>query len=243
MGSIDLNTSLGLGLLTVVFVVFIILFFFAGKKAKKALAEFAASRGLTVQPIDEGNELERQVTERLGIPGGGVYQDIVKLPLSYGQGWLFTRAPDNKGGSSGPETSGGAPHQYIVVFMDIPIKGRTFAAKAVPISGGLGRKVVEFVLAKAFGAAGIHYLDTTAEYPEFARVYNIFTEDESGAKSVVLSSGVISCLMTHPRKDPASLSFTPKGFGLDIDPLLKSRQDIDLFVQWADDLARVLARA
>ncbi len=104
----------------------------------------------------------------------------------------------------------------------------------------MGQQVAEFILARVFGAKGIRYLNTTADYPEFARVYNIFTEDEAGARSVVLSSGVISCLMTHPRKDPVNLSFTPKGFGLDIEPILKSRQDIELFVQWADDLARVL---
>jgi hypothetical protein len=236
----DPTTYIGLGLFVVIVVVFILIFFVAGKKAKKALAEFAASRGLTVQPLDEGNELERQVTERLGIPEGGVYQDIVKLVLDSGEGWLFTKAPDPKKGSSEPNTSAGSPHQYIVVFIDIPIEGRTFAAKAVPIPGGFGRQVVEFVLAKVFGAKGIHYMDTAADYPEFSRVYNIFTEDEKGARSVILSSGVTACLMNHPRKDPVNLSFTPKGFGLDIESMLKSRADIDLFVQWADDLARVL---
>lgn len=240
MESLDPTMYMGLGLFAAVVAFFVLIFFFAGKKAKKALAEFAASRGLVVQRIDEGNELERQVTERLGIPEGGVYQDIIKLTLSSGEGWLFTKAPDPKKGSSDPNTSSGSPHQYIVVFIDIPIKGRTFAAKAIPISGGLGLKVVEFVLAKVFGAKGIHYLDTAADYPEFARVYNVFTEDEKGARSVILSSGVIACLMNHPRKDPVNLSFTPKGFGLDIESMLKSRADIDLFVQWADDLARVL---
>ncbi len=241
MQSLDPTMLIGLGVFAVIVVVFVLLFF-AGTRAKKALAEFAASRGLTVLPKDEAGELERQVTERLGIPEGGVYKDIVELPLSSGRGWLFTKAPENKGSSSGPETSGGAPHQYIVVFIDIPIKGRTFAAKAVPISGGLGLKMVEFILGKVFGAKGIHYLDTTADCPEFARVYNVFTEDEKGARSVILSSGVITCLMNHPRKDPVNLSFTPKGFGLDIESMLKSRADIDLFVRWADDLARVLGR-
>jgi hypothetical protein len=239
MQSLDSSALIGLGVFAVIVVVFVLLFL-AGKKAKKALAEFAASHGLVVQPKDETGELEKNIVERLGIPPGGVYRDIVTLPLSSGQGWLFTRAPEPERNSSSPNTSAGSPHQYIVVFMDIPITGRTFAAKAIPISGGLGRQVVEFILAKAFGAKGIHYLDTTADYPEFAKVYNVFTEDEKGARSVILSSGVISCLMNHPRKDPVNLSFTPRGFGLDIESMLKSRQDIELFVQWADDLARVL---
>jgi hypothetical protein len=239
MQTFDPGMFIGLGVFAVIVVVFVLLFL-SGTKARKALAEFAASRGLLVQPKDEGGELGRRVVEELGIPEGGIYKDIVELPLSSGKGWLFTRAPENKSSSSGPETSGGSPHQYIVVFMDIPIKGRTFAAKAIPISGGLGQQVVEFLLAKVFGAKGIHYLNTTAEYPEFAKVYTIFTEDEDGATSVILSSGVISCLMTHPRKEPVNVSFTPKGFGLDIEPLLKSREDIELFVQWVDDLARVL---
>lgn len=242
MQSFDPGMFIGLGVFVVIVIVFVLLFF-SSTKAKKALAEFAASRGLMVRPKDEGDDLQHKVVERLGIPAGGTYKDIVELPLSSGQGWLFTRAPENRGSSSGPETSGGSAHQYIVVFMDIPIKGRTFAAKAIPISGGLGLQLVEFVLAKVFGAKGIDYLNMTAEYPQFAKVYNIFTEDEAGARSAILSSGVISCLMTHPRKDPVNLSFTPKGFGLDIDPLLKSRGDIELFVQWADDLARVLKRA
>ncbi len=243
MQSTNSGTFLGLGLFALVVVVFVLIFFFAGKKAKKALAEFAASRGLAVQPIDEGNELEQRVVERLGIPEGGIYQDIVRLPLSSGEGWLFTRAPEREKNNSDPHSSTGSPHQYIVVFMDIPIKGRSFAAKAVPMPrGGFGLQLVEFVLAKAFGAKGIHYLDTTADYPEFSKVYNVFTEDEKGARSVILSSGVVSCLMAHPRKDPVNLSFAPKGFGLDIESMLKSRQEIDLFVQWADDLARVLER-
>jgi hypothetical protein len=243
MQSTNSGTFIGLGLFALIVVVFVLIFFFAGKKAKKALAEFAASRGLAVQPIDEGNELEQRVVERLGIPEGGIYQDIVRLPLSSGEGWLFTRAPEREKNNVDPHSSTGSPHQYIVVFMDIPIKGRSFAAKAVPMPlGGLGLQLVEFVLAKAFGAKGIHYLDTTADYPEFSKVYNVFTEDEKGARSVILSSGVVSCLMAHPRKDPVNLSFTPKGFGLDIESMIKSRQDIDLFVQWADDLARALER-
>jgi hypothetical protein len=243
MQSIDSDTIIGLGLFAVVVAVFVFIFFFAGKKAKKALAEFAASRGLTVQPIDTGNDLEKRVVERLGIPEGGIYQDIVGLSLSSGEGWLFTKAPDQKKNSSEPNSSAGSPHQYIVVFMDIPIKGRTFTARATPMpQGGFGLQMVEFILAKVFGAKGIRYLDTTADYPEFSRVYNVFTEDEKGARSVILSPGVISCLMSHPRKDPVNVSFTPGGFGLDIESMLKSRQDIELFVQWADDLARVLER-
>lgn len=241
MQSMDSGSIIGLGFFALLVVVFVLIFFYAGKKAKKALAEYAASRGLTVLPIDEGNALEKRVVDRLGIPGGGVYQDILQLPISSGEGWLFTKAPDPKKTSSGPEESSGSPHQYIVVFMDIPIKGRSFAAKATPMPrGGLGLQLVEFILAKAFGAKGIRYLDASADYPEFAKVYGVFTEDEKGARSVILSPGVTSCLMNHPRKEPVNISFTPGGFGLDIERMLKSRQDIELFVQWADDLARVL---
>jgi hypothetical protein len=239
MQSFNPGLFIGLGVFAAIVVVFVLLFL-SGTKARKALAEFAASRGLVVLPKDEGGVLERRVVEQLGVPEGGIYKNIVELPLSLGEGWLFTRAPENTGSTSGPESSGGSPHQYIVVFMDIPVKGRTFATKAIPISGGLGQKLVEFALAKVFGAKGIHYLNTTAEYPEFAKVYNIFTEDEEGARSVILSSGVISCLMTHPRREPVNMSFTPKGFGLSIEFMLKSREDIELFVQWVDDLARIL---
>jgi len=242
MQSLDSSALIGLGVFAVIVVVFVLIFFSAGKKAKKALAEFAASRGAVVQPKDETGELEKNLTERLGMPPGGIYQDIVPLPLSAGEGWLFSRAPEPDRNSSDNSTSSGSPHQYIVVFMDIPLSGRTFAAKAVPIGGGLGRQVVEFLLAKVFGAKGIHYLDVTAEYPEFSKVYNVFTEDEAGARSAILSPGVISCLMNHPRKDPVSLSFGPKGFGMDLEGMLKSRQEIEFFVQWADDLAHELER-
>ena len=241
MQNSDPNTFIGLGIFGIIVVVFVLIFFFAGKKAKKALAEFAASRGLVVQPIDEGNEIERQVTRKLGIPEGGIYQDIVRLPISSGEGWLFTKAPDPKKNDPHVETSSGSPHQYIVVFMDIPVTGRTFAGKASPMpKSGIGLQLVEFILAKDFGAKGVHFLDTAADYPDFTKVYNVFTEDEAGARSVVLSSGVISCLMNHPRKEPVNISFTPNGFGLDIEKMLKSRQEIELFVQWTDDLARVL---
>jgi hypothetical protein len=242
MQSLDSSALIGLGAFAAIVILFVLIFVFAGRKAKKALVEFAASRGTLIQPKDETGELEKNLTERLGMPPGGIYKDIVPLSLSAGEGWLFSRAPEPDRDSSDNRSSSGSPHQYIVVFMDIPISGRTFTAKAVPIGGGLGRQIVEFMLAKVFGARGIHYLDVTAEYPEFSKVYNVFTEDEAGARSAILSSGVISCLMNRPRKDPPSLSFGPKGFGMDLEGMLKSRQEIELFVQWADDLARELER-
>jgi hypothetical protein len=211
----------------------------SSRRAKAALVEFASSRGLSVEPLDQGEELERRVVESLGVPAGGIYRDIVRLPLSAGEAYLFTKAPETKGASSDTGT-GGSPHQFIVVFMDIAVSGRTFAARAIPVAGKLGERMVEFVLNKVFGATGIKRLDTSAYYPDFSKVYNVFTEDEEGARSVVLSSGVVSCLMTHPQKEPVNISIGPKGFGVDITSVMKSRQEIDRFVDWADDLARVL---
>jgi hypothetical protein len=236
------NSSIGILIGAVVIVAVaaaIFLALWSSRRAKAALAEFASSRGLVIQAADEGEELERRVVESIGVPAGGTYRDIVRLPLSTGEGYLFTKAPRTKGDSS-EAGSDGSPHQLIVVFMDIAVTGRTFAAKAIPVAGELGERMLEFVLGKVFGATGIKRLDTSADYPEFSKTYNVFTEDEDGARSVVLSSGVVSCLMTRPQKDPVNISIGPKGFGVDIASVMKSRQELERFVDWADDLARVL---
>ena len=206
---------------------------------KKALQAFVQSRGLIIEPKDEGGQLATKMEEKLGIPSGGIYKDIVRLPLSTGEAYLYTRYSEHRSSSTtGSQT--GPPHHFITVFMDIPVTGRTFLGPSMPIGGGFGKMMVEFVFKRVFGAHDIHIFDVKDHHPHFAKVYNIFTEDEESARKVILSSGIASSLMSHPRKKPPSVAFCPEGFGLDIEPMIKRIDEMELFVAFAENLSREL---
>jgi len=211
---------------------------FFTSKAKKALIAFAQSRGLAIIPEDQNNEMGSRLTERFGLPMTGRYRDIVKLPLSFGESYLCTRTPETSSSSSG--SSSGPPNHFIVVFMDIPITKRTFVIPHFPLKGKFAKGIIEFILKKAFGAKNIEMLEIEERYPDFAKVYNIFTEDVKSAEEVILSADVMSMLLTHPRKKPVNICFTPKGFGIDIEPQMKKSVEIERFVAWTENMARAL---
>jgi hypothetical protein len=223
----------------VVIIIALYLVFFYVKKPKRALAEFVQSRGLVIIPTDQGGELERRLVEEIGIPEGGRYHDIIRLPLSVGEAYFYTRLPEPSRTSS-TGSSSGSPHHFITVFADIPLKGRTFVVPHVPIRGKFAEKVIEYILNKVFGAKNITLLDVQDQYPDFAKKYNVFTEDEAGARKFILSGDLIPYLMTHPGKKPVNIAFAPGGFGIDIEPQLKSRREMDEFTAWAENLARTV---
>jgi len=211
---------------------------FFTSKAKKALVGFAQSRGLTIISEDQDNVLRSRLTEKFGLPMAGEYQDIIKLPLSSGEGYLCTRSPDTSDSSS--ETSSGPPHHFIVVFMNIPIDRRTFVIPHFPLKGKFVKGIIEFVLKRAFGAKDIELLEIEERFPDLAKAYSVFTEDVKSAEEVIMSADVMSMLLTHPRKEPVNICFTPEGFGIDIEPQMKKLDEIEQFVAWAENLVRVL---
>ena len=235
----DLSPSIIFIAALAIFLFVLYLVFYLSKRSKKALASFVQSRGLIILPDDAGAELESKLVQKLGVPSGGRYKDIVQLPLSVGEAYFYTQQPQPQRSSSSSSTSGNA-HHFITVFMDLSASGRTFVAPRVPIGGELGKKMVEFILKRVFDARDITILDIKEAFPDFAKTYNVFTEDEEGAKRIILSPGVISCLMTYPGKNPVNIAFSPSGFGIDIQPIMKKPEEMDRYTVWAENLARVL---
>jgi len=235
----DLNPSIIFIAALVIFLFALYLVFYLSKRSKRAFSSFVQSRGLIILPDDAGSDLETKLTEKLGVPSGGRYKDIVRLPLSVGEAYFYTQLPQPQQTSSSSSTSGNA-HHFITVFMELPASGRTFIAPRVPIGGEFGKKMVEFILKRVFGARNITILDIKEAFPDFAKIYNVFTEDEEGAKRIVLSPGVMSCLMTYPGKNPVNIALSPSGFGIDIQPMMKKPEEMDRYTVWAENLARVL---
>lgn len=211
---------------------------FFTSKAKKTLITFAQSRGLTIISEDQNNDIRSRLTEKFGLPEMGIYRDIVKLPISFGESYLYTRTPETSDGSSSD-----SPHHFIVVFMDIPITQRTFVIPHFPLKGKFAKGIIEFVLKRAFGAKNIEMLEIEERFPDLAKVYTVFTEDVKSAEEVILSADVMSMLLTHPRKKPVNICFTPEGFGIDIEPQMKKLDEIEQFVAWAENMARALKDA
>jgi hypothetical protein len=207
-------------------------------RAKKALISFAMSRGLEIIPYDREGDLKSRITESFGLPEMGGLEDIVKIPLSHGEGYLYTRVPDGSGSSSA--SSSEFTHQFMVVFIDIPISQRTFVVQRIPLKGKLAKIVIKLVLNKIFGAGNVELMEIDERFPDFGRKYNVFTEDVEEAERVVLTSGVMSVLMTHPRKRPANICFAPSGFGVMIEPVMKSAQEIERLVAWSENLCRAI---
>jgi hypothetical protein len=211
---------------------------FFTSKSKKALVAFGQSRGLTIISEDQDNVLRSRLAEKFGLPMAGEYRDIVKLPLSFGEGYLCTRSPDTSDNS--PETSSGPSHHFIIVFINIPIDQRTFVIPHFPLGGKFAKGIIKYVLKRAFGAKDVELLEIEERFPDFAKVYSVFTEDVKSAEEVIMSADVMSMLLTHPRKEPVNICFTPEGFGIDIEPQMKKIDEIEQFVAWTENMARAL---
>ena len=207
-------------------------------RAKRALITFARTRGLTIIPDDRSGDLKTRITRGFGLPETGNIEDIVKIPLSNGEGYLYNRIPDTSGSSS--TASSDYTRQYIVVFIEIPIDRRTFVVQHIPFKGRLAKVVIDMVLKKVFGAGNVILMELEERFPDFGKVYNVFTEDEEGAERVILTADVISMLMTHPGKNPANICFSPSGFGIVIESKMKTAVEIERFVTWSENLARAL---
>lgn len=207
-------------------------------RAKKALINFARTRGLTIIPDDRSGDMKTRITQGFGLPEMGGIEDIVKIPLSNGEGYLYTHIPDTSGSSS--TSSSDYTRQLIVVFIDIPIDRRTFVVQHVPFKGRLAKIVIDLVLNKVFGAGNVILMELEDRFPDFGRIYNVFTEDVDGAERVILTADILSVMMTHPGKKPANVCFSPSGFGIAIEPKMKSAEEIERFVAWSENLARAL---
>jgi len=210
-------------------------------KPRRELAAFAQSRGLIILPEDANGELKKKIEENFNIPQSGEYRDIITLWFGSGEAYFYRVVPHSERTSTTGTTSG-SPHHFIAVFMPTGMRERAFAAPAVPVSGKFAEKIVSYILEHAFGAKDIKILNIKDQYPDFGQKYNVFATDEKNARDIILSEDVISTLMAYPMKRAANIMFSPKGFAVDIEPLLKKRDEMDRLIVWAEDLARVLKR-
>jgi hypothetical protein len=205
---------------------------------KKALYAFAATRGLSVLPEDTDGVLAGRFTEMMNLPVQGKMEDILKFPLSQGEGYLYTQRPDVSASDTDSEVTS---HNFLVVFVPLSLSGRTFLTPKFPLGGSVGRKMIEMVLSHIFGVKDLTFLEVDREFPEFAKGTNIFTEDEAGARNLILNTEVTSLIMERPEKLMFNMAVTPGGMAMRIEPLMKKPEQIEQLISWSEKIARALS--
>ncbi len=209
------------------------------RRLKRAVSSYAKSRGLAVIEKDENNALGKMLEERLGVPKGGMYGEIIRLPLSEGEGYFYN---GYKGVKSGSEkgTSSEDLKYFITVFIDIPISGSVFLFPHAEIKGKLLKKMYEFAMSMVPGPGGRKAIDIEKQFPEFAKTHTVFAEKDDDAFNVILTADVVSTLMARLPSKYYNISFFPKGFIIEITPLFKDSGDVEDFVRLAEDISRCL---
>lgn len=205
---------------------------------KKALLTFAAGRGLTVLPEDPDGSLARRFIEQMNLPVHGEIVDIMKIPLPQGEGYLYTQRPDVTGGDSVGE---GTPHHYLVVFFPLALSGRTFLTPKFPLGGTVGRKMIEMLLSHLFGVMDVSFIETDREFPEFSKKINVFSEDEDGARRLLLNTEITSLLLELQGKMIINMAMTPGGLAMHIEPMMRKVEQIEELVTWSEKMIRALS--
>jgi len=205
---------------------------------KKALLAFAATRGLTVLPEDTDASLARRFTEQMNLPVLGDIQDIMKIPLPQGEGYLFTQRPDVTGSDSAGE---GTPHHYLVVFLPLALSGRTFLTPKFSLGGSVGRKMIEMLLSHLFDVKDVSFIETDREFPEFGKKVSVFSEDEAGARRVLLNTEITSLVLERQGKTIINMAVTPGGVAMHIEPMMRKTEQIEELVNWSEKITRALS--
>ncbi|MBN1882249.1 MAG: hypothetical protein JW885_08765 [Deltaproteobacteria bacterium] len=205
---------------------------------KKALYAFADSRGLSIQPEDTDGSLARRFVEQMNLPVHGDIEDIMKVPLPQGEGYFFTQSPDVTDSDS---TSEGTPRHSLVVFSPLPLSGRTFLTPKFPLGGSVGRKMIEMLLSHLFGVRDVSFVETEREFPEFSKKVTVFSEDEDGARGVLLNEEITSLLLELQGKTIINMAVTPGGLAIHIEPMIKKVEQIEALVGWSEKIIRALS--
>jgi len=206
-------------------------------KHKKTLLAYASTRGLTVLPEDTDGALARRFIEQMNLPVRGDIQDILKLPLAQGEGYLYTQRPEVSTSDTGGDAS---PHQYLVVFFPLALSGRTFLTPKFPLGGAVGRKMIEMLLSHLFGVKDVSFVETEREFPEFSKKVTVFSEDEDGARKLLLNTEVTSLILERPEKTILNMAVTPGGTAMHIEPMMRKPEQIDEIVNWSEKIIRAL---
>lgn len=209
------------------------------RRVKSAVKSYALSRGLSVAREDENGDFGRMLVERLGVPKGGKYGDIMRLPLSRGEGYLYSGYKGVKNGSE-KGTSDENLRYFITVFMEVPISGPVFLFSHSEVKGMLLKKMFLFAISIVPGPGGKKALDIEERFPEFAKTHTIFAVKGEDAFDVILTADVVAILMARLPHTFYNISFLPGGFIMEITPLFKSSGDVEDFVRLAEDLSRYI---
>ena len=229
--------------LTAIFILVLSFIIFSSRKVRKAVATYARLRGLVITPYDKDGAFAKTLEQKLGIPKGGIYDDIIDLTIS-AKAYLFSGyrgiENDSKKGATQEDS-----HYFIAVFVEIPISGLIFLLPHGEIKGELSNRMFDYAMLKAPGPMGTRAIDIKDRFPEFAKTHTIFSSDRDEVFNVILTPDLISVLSTpsilsSPPTFSYNISFFPGGFLMEIDPQFKKYEDVEGFVILADNLSRAL---
>jgi hypothetical protein len=174
----------------------------------------------------------------MNLPVRGDIQDILKIPLPQGEGYLYTPRPHASTSDTGGDASS---NQYLVVLFPLAVSGRTFLIPKFPLGGSVGRKMIEMLLSHLFGVKDVSFVETDREFPEFSKKVNVFSEDEDGARRLLLNMEVTSLILERPEKVMLNMAVTPGGMALHIEPMMRKPEQIEEIVGWSEKIARALS--
>lgn len=209
------------------------------RRVKRAVTSYARSRGLVVAQKDENGDFGRMLEERLGVPKGGMYEDIMRLPVSRGEGYFCSGYKGVESGSEKGDRDENLKY-FITIFMEIPISGPVFLFSHAEVKGKLLKKMFLFAMSMVPGPGGRKALDIKKRFPEFARTHTIFAVKGEDAFNVILTADVVAILMAPLPHTYYNISFLPGGFIVEMAPLFKSSGDVEDFVRLAENLSRYI---
>ena len=207
-------------------------------KYKKAMYAYADTRGLTVLPEDSDGSLTRRFVEEMHLPVRGDLQNIMKIPLSLGEGYLFTQ---NTEATDINNTEAGTPRQSLVAFFPLAVSGRTFLTPKFPLGGTVGKKMNGMLLSHLFGVQDVSFIETEREFPEFSKKLNLFSEDEDGARRVILNTEITSLLIELQGKMVVNMTVTPGGLAMHIEPMIRKPELIEELTSWLERMIQALS--
>ncbi|MBN1574211.1 MAG: hypothetical protein JW984_13520 [Deltaproteobacteria bacterium] len=209
------------------------------RRLKRAVSSYAKSRGLSVAEKDEDNAFGKMLEDRLSVPPGGVYGDIIRLPLSEGEGYFYSGYKGVESGSKKGASDENLKY-FITVFMEIPILGPVFLFSHSEVKGNLLKKMFLLAISIVPGPGGKKALDIEERFPEFAKTHTIFAVNSEDAFDVILTADVVAILMARLPHTYYNILFLPGGLIVEITPLFKSSADVEVFVRLAEGLARYM---
>ncbi len=232
-----MSTPLVIGVI-VGFVALDILFYYLIIKQMErpsASAAFARVRGFSVIPDSEGISVGARLRELLPLGRGDLF-DIVRLPLSVGEGYLFSMLPDAD--SHLPRTQENQ-RQFIAVLIQTTATGGLFIHPPIrhPFGGFKRRRLFGVFKAKKYLPVSPDRLPG----PIAAR-YSVRIENEAADPGRLLTPDVVQALTRAPRRRGFAILVCDGGFVVYINPLLAGQTEAAMFYDFTVGLTGALLR-